>query len=44
MISILTSLGFEAMPAFGKRKAIIEKKRKEIFESLAEWLFREVYN
>lgn len=35
--------GFDAMPAFGKKKLRIEKRRKEMFESTAEWLFREVY-
>jgi acetyl esterase/lipase len=36
--------GFDAVPAFSQKKIRIVKGRKEMFESAAEWLFREIYN
>ena len=36
--------GFDAVPAFGRDRSRIERRRKELFESTADWLFREVYN
>jgi acetyl esterase/lipase len=38
-----SNTGFDAVPTFGKNKIRVEKRRKEMFESVAEWLFREVY-
>ncbi|KAG0648793.1 Esterase [Hyphodiscus hymeniophilus] len=35
--------GFDQMIAFGETRIRVEKRRKEMWHSAAEWLFREVY-
>ncbi|KAG9248960.1 prolyl oligopeptidase-like protein [Calycina marina] len=35
--------GFDASPALGEKKVRVEKRRKEMLESAAAWLFKEVY-
>lgn len=40
---LLTHLGFDSTPTVGAKKIRVEKRRKELFESTAEWLLREVY-
>ena len=36
-------IAFDSVPAFGEKKIRVERRRKEMFDSAAEWLFREVY-
>ena len=41
---LTSTTGFEASPSFGDKTIRVEKRRKEMFQSAAAWLFREVYS
>lgn len=40
---LTVTAGFDQMMGFGETKIRVTKRKKEMYDGVAEWLFREVY-